>query len=104
MSDEDEKRIFDKCVRPGRRLLSRIKTRVKKWSRSKRYKTIKDVEWMDQTGIMRLFYIIIIIALIRSLASLIWDAYLFFYPGARPVDPSAMRPYIIPMIAKAMRG
>jgi hypothetical protein len=103
MTDE-EKRIFDKYIRPGRRVLSRIKTWLKIKLRSPRIKTIKDVEYLGYENMMRVVCLIFIIFLIQVIVGVCFDVYYFFFPQARPQDTAGMVPYIIPMIANTFRG
>lgn len=104
MTDEEEKRMFDKYIRPGRHILSRIKTRLMVLMRSDRIKTIKDVEYLDYELLIKTMCFLMLVACARTIFDIIWDVYLFFFPGVRPPDPDIMTPYIVPLIAKTLRG
>ena len=103
MTDE-EKRIFEKYIRPGRRVLSRIKTWLKIKLRSPRIKTIKDVEYLDYDLFMKLLCLMMVYMVLSMVAGGILDLYYWVFPKAMPQDPAAFQPYIIPMIAKTLRG
>lgn len=103
MNDEDEKRIFDKYIRPYTGFLSRIKTKLLIRYRKRRIRTVDDFDFLSSSLIVKLFAILMVILVIQSLGSMIYDVYILFFPPATPRD-SSFSPYFIPIIRRCLRG
>jgi len=103
LKDEDEKRIFDKYIKPYTGILSRIKTKLLIRYRRKRIRTVDDFDFFTTHIIIKVVLLILVIGTICALGSLIWDAYLWFFPPASP-GGSSNHPYFIPVIVTMLRG
>ena len=103
LKDEDEKRIFDKYIKPYTGFLSRIKTKFIAWKKKRRIKTVSDFEFMDYDLLIKIVCLIMAISFIRALGSLIYDVYVWFFPQTSPGE-SSLSPYFIPVIKAMMRG
>ena len=103
MKDEDEKRIFDKYIKPYTGILSRIKTKLLTRYRRKRIRTVGDFDFLSSSLIVKLFAVLMVIMVIQALGTLIYGVYVWFFPQTSPGERS-FSPYFIPIIVAMLRG
>ena len=91
LKDEDEKRMFDKYIKPYTGILSRIKTKLLVRYRRKRIRTVDDFDFLSSSLVVKLFAILMIILVIQILGTLIYDVYVWFFPQAPPGGIAPMK-------------
>jgi len=90
---DEEKEFYEKYIKPNMSWFQRLKSKFKK---SKRIKTIKDVDWLNQSFMTKMVCIILILFVLMLIGDIIVDVYHWFFPP--PNDPYEPVPYMVPMI------
>ena len=80
MSEDEEKDVYDRYIKPEKRLWQRIK----RWfSPTRAIKTIHDVDYFDWDMVVKLFCIILLCMVISQIGSMIADIWFWFFPQAQ---------------------
>ena len=80
MSEDEERDLYEKHIKPQKRLWPRIK----RWfSPTRAIKTIHDVDYFDWDMVVKLFCIILLCLLISTIGGMIADIWFWFFPQAQ---------------------